>query len=404
MKPMSLRSPFLSRRLLLVILAGLTMVGPFSVDTYLPSFHDMAADLAVDEILIQQTLSTYLFAFALMMLFYGTLTDTFGRRRIILIALTVYCLASLGAVFAPNLHSLLLLRALQGMSAGAGVVVGRAIVRDLMSGVEAQRMLAHITMVFAIAPAVAPLVGGWLQVEYGWRSVFIFLTLVGVLLWTVVYFRLPESLPPEARQPLHLPTMLRNYAHALRNVQFLFLAFSLGLSFSGFALYVASAPNLIVKVLHLPETAFAWLFLPLVLGQIGGAWIASRMAHTARPGDMVRRAYGLMFLSVLLNIGYNMGVAVPTVPWVTLPLMVYTLGSAMLMPTITLRILDLFPRTRGLAASLQSFIQTTLFATTAALAPIAFGSTLKLAFGLALCALFSGLSYLVAMRVRARLS
>ncbi|HKO88181.1 MAG TPA: multidrug effflux MFS transporter [Burkholderiales bacterium] len=392
----------INRRLLLVILAGLAMVGPFSVDTYLPSFRDMAVSLQVDEIYIQQTLSAYLFAFALMMLFHGTLTDTFGRRKVILVALTVYSFASLAAAFAPNLHALLLLRAVQGMSAGAGVVVGRAIVRDLMSGVEAQRMLAHITMVFAIGPAIAPLIGGWLQTAQGWRAVFVFLTLVGVLLWTVVYMRLPESLPVHARQPLHLPTMLRNYAHALRNLQFLFLSFALGLSFSGFALYVASAPDLIMNVLHLPETAFAWLFIPLVAGQVGGAWMTARMAHTAAPGAMVRRAYLLMACGAALNIGYNLAVEAPTVPWVTLPLIVYTLGVAMLMPNITLRILDLFPHTRGLAASLQAFIQTSLFAITSAIAPIAFGSALKLAIGLCLCASLSALSYAVALYARAK--
>jgi MFS transporter, DHA1 family, multidrug resistance protein len=220
------------------------------------------------------------------------------------------------------------------------------------------------------------------------------------LLWIVVYTRLPESLLPEARQPLHLPTMLKNYKMALRNLQFLFLAFALGLSFSGFALYVASAPDLIINVLHLPETAFAWLFIPLVVGQVAGAWVAARMAHYAAPGDMVKRAYTLMATGVVLNLGYNLLAPVAEVPWVTLPLIVYTLGVAMLMPSITLRILDLFPRTRGLAASLQSFIQTTLFATTAALAPIAFGSALKLSVGLSVCALLSALSYGIATRVR----
>lgn len=376
------------------------MVGPFSVDTYLPSFPDMAADLRVDEILIQQTLSVYLFAFAMMMLFYGTLTDTFGRRKVILVALGVYVAASLGAVFAPSLHALLVFRALQGMSAGAGVVVGRAIVRDLMSGVEAQRMLAHVTMVFGLAPAMAPLIGGWLQIGFGWRSVFVFLLSVGALLWIVVYLRLPESLPPAARQPLHLPTMLRNYKAALRNRQFLLLAVSLGTGFSGFALYVAAAPDLILNVLGLAETSFAWLFIPLVVGQVAGAWVVSHFAHTARPGAMLRWAYTFMATGVVLNLTYNFVVPRPEVPWVMLPLIVYTIGVAILMPNITLRILDLFPHTRGLAASLQSFIQTSLFALTAAIAPIAFGSAAKLAVGLSLCALSSAICCALAMRWR----
>lgn len=348
--------------------------------------------MRVDDVLIQQTLSVYLLSFSLMMLFHGTLSDTFGRRPIVLIALVVYIAASLGAAWSPTLHWLLVFRGLQGMSAGAGVVIGRAIVRDRLSGADAQRALAQVTMVFGLAPAIAPIVGGWLQSAFGWQSVFVFLSLLGVVLLVTAFVALPESLPLEARQALHFRTIAGNYGRVLRSGRFLLLAMALGLGFSGFGLYVASAPHFIMELLALPETAFAWLFVPMVTGMVSGAWIASRAAHSVMPSRMVRNGYIIMGAAVTLNLLYNATLP-PSVPWVVLPLMFYSFGLALIMPSMTLRILDLFPTMRGLTASLQSFVQTAVFASVAAIAPLFFGSALTLACGLAVAFVCSLLCY-----------
>ncbi len=367
---------------LTLLLAGLAMLGPFSIDTYLPSFHAIAVSLRVDEVLVQQTLSVYLLAFSTMMLFHGTLSDTFGRRRIVLIALAVYIGASLAAVWSPNLHWLLVCRALQGMSAGAGVVIGRAIVRDLLAGADAQRAMAQITMVFGLAPAIAPIIGGWLQRVFDWPSVFAFLSAFGLLLWLSSYLGLPESLPPEARQPLHLRTIAGNYCRVLRSGRFLLMALAIGTGFAGFGLYIASAPYFVMTLLGLPETAFGWLFVPMVTGMITGAWVASRNAHRVVPGRMIRNGYLFMAAAVAANLLYN-ALLPPALPWMVLPLMLYNFGLSLLMPSLTLRIVDLFPALRGLASSLLSFVQTAVFGATAAIAPLFFGSGLRLAAGMA---------------------
>ena len=165
-------------RLLTILLAGLAMVGPFSIDTYLPSFPAIAHDLQVDEVLVQQTLSVYLLSFSFMMLFHGTLSDSFGRRPVILIALVVYIAASVGAVWSPTLHWLLVFRGLQGMSAGAGVVIGRAIVRDRMAGADAQRALAPAEILAsdlnaASAPVFAVVKTFWMIFPYSRPRVFV---------------------------------------------------------------------------------------------------------------------------------------------------------------------------------------------------------------------------------------
>src|SRR5260221_441816 len=165
----------IGRRAFAWLLAGLAALAPFSIDTYLPSFPAVAASLNVGPLEIQQTLSVYLVAFALMTLFHGALSDSFGRRPVILTSLALFALASIGCALSASLPQLLAFRALQGLCAGAGIVVGRAMIRDVFAGPDAQRLMSTVTMIFVLAPAIAPVVGGWLQRFAGWQGVFAFL-------------------------------------------------------------------------------------------------------------------------------------------------------------------------------------------------------------------------------------
>lgn len=378
------------------LLAGLAMVGPFSIDTYLPSFPSIAGEYGVEPLLVQQTLSVYLFSFAAMMLFHGVLSDTFGRRPIVLWALVIYTLASLGAAFAPSFSWLLVFRAVQGASAGAGMVIGRAIVRDRLATAQAQRMLANMTMLFGVAPAIAPILGGFLESWFGWKAVFLFLSAFGLLNWIFCLRLLPETLPPPSRQPLNLKTILHNYATVLSRSRFRRLSLAVGLGFSGFGLYVASAPHFVLDILQLSETAFGWLFVPLIAGMVSGAWTLSRFVGRISSLKMIRIGYTLMTTAALLNVSYNW-LWEPSLPWVVLPLTLYTFGQAWVTPNVTLQILDIFPRMRGMAASLQSFIQTLIFGLVAGLiAPMLFGGGLQLAMGGLIAVLLSMFCYWLA--------
>ncbi|MGF6272682.1 DHA1 family bicyclomycin/chloramphenicol resistance-like MFS transporter [Massilia sp. UYP11] len=375
------------QKLLTVILACLGMIGALAIDTYLPSMPAIGVEFGVGPVAVQQTLSVFLFTFAFMMLFYGTLSDSFGRRPVILAALLVYTLASIGAAWAPSFGWLLVFRALQGLSAGAGSVIGQAIVQDRFSGAQAQRMMSHIMMVFGLAPAIAPILGGWLHVHFGWRASFVFLAVFGAALIVLVMKMLPESLPVDKRQAFHPGTIGRNYLMVLRNPQFVFLALSVGLAFSGLSLYIGSASNFVMEILGLPETAFAWMFIPLVGGMVVGSAWGGRRAHRATPGAtpgaMMRTGYVLMALGVALNVGYH-ALFPASVPWSVLPLFVYTFGLAVAMPALQLTAMGLFPRNRGLASSMVGFIQMMSFALVSGLvAPLLFDSALKLALGVA---------------------
>lgn len=365
-----------------LLLASLSALGPFSIDTYLPSFPDIAQSLGASPIEVQQTLSAYLFAFAAMTLWHGAISDRFGRRRVILWALLLFGLASAGCLLAENIRQLWFWRAMQGMTAGAGIVISRAIVRDLFDGAAAQRLMSQITMMFALAPAVAPVIGGWLQHAFGWRSIFIFLVLSTAALWFACFKLLPETLPPEKRQTLKPAYLGRTYWKVFSSPRFLLACAALSLNFSGFFIYVLSAPVFLMRHLGLPETAFLWLFGPAMSGLLCGSWVSGRLAGRRSPGFSVALGYAVMLLAAVLNQGISTWLS-PGLPWSVLPLFVYTIGMSIAMPSLTLFALDPFPAQRGLAASCQTFFQSGFNGLSAALiAPLLWGSTLTLAAGM----------------------
>lgn len=199
------------------LLGSYTMLGPFSISTYMPFFAVLMVSLGATQVELQQTLSVYLGAFGFMMLFHGPLSDAFGRRPVVLVGLAVYTVASVGSALATSLGVLLFFRTLQGLSVGAGSVVGRAIIRDRLEGPEAHRLLSHVTMIFGLAPAIAPVFGGWLHGWFPWQSVFIFLALFAAGQLVASFRYLPETLPRERRMPMKLAALTHSYAAVLKS-------------------------------------------------------------------------------------------------------------------------------------------------------------------------------------------
>lgn len=361
------------------LLAGLATLGPFAIDTYLPSFPSIGRDYAVDELYVQQTLSVYMASFAVMTLFHGALSDSFGRRPVILVNLLVFVLASIGCALAPTIDTMLACRALQGMSAGAGIVVGRAIIRDTYDGPMAQRLMSQVTMLFSLAPAVAPVIGGLLDLAFGWRSIFAFLAVLSLLLWAGCAWTLPETLARADRQPFRAAPLFASYVQVFGSARFAMLAFAVAFNFAGFFIYVVSAPAVIYRHLGLSGTEFAWLFVPGIGGVVIGAWLSGRLAGRATPERTVALGYAIMVLAAALGIGYHLAWP-PAVPWTVLPLMLYAMGMSLAMPSLTLLALDLFPRNRGMAASVQGFTQSMSNALLAGVvSPLVAGTQLSLA-------------------------
>lgn len=377
------------------------MLGPFSIDTYLPSFPAIERDFTITTLQLQQTLSAYLLPFAFMTLFHGTLSDSFGRRPVILVSLVCFALGSVGCAMAQSYEQLLLFRGVQGLSAGAGMVVGRAIIRDSFEGHAAQRLMAMVTMIFGLAPAIAPVIGGLLQSWFGWRAVFVFLALFGAALYLLCHLRLPETLPPSSRQSFAAVPLFRNYVKLAGSLRLLLLSSAVALNFCGFFLYIASAPALIYGLLGLGENQFAWLFVPGITGVMTGAFLSGRLAGRASPQRTVKIAYGMMFGAAALNLAYS-GFFEPALPWTVLPVMLYSMGMALAMPSVTLLALDLFPHNRGMAASLQGFEQSFLSGIVAGfVSPLLSHADLALAGGMAGLLLLGWLAWMAYLRLGA---
>lgn len=364
---------------LALLLAGLSTLGPFSIDTYLPAFAAMQADIGATPAQMQQTLSVYLLGFAVMNLFHGALSDSVGRRPVILWALAVFTVASVGCALANSVTALVAFRALQGLSAGAGMVVGRAIIRDLFDPAAAQKMMAQVTIYFGVAPAVAPIVGGLLVVHANWHAIFWFLAVVGVLLLAGNARLLPETLPPAARQPFDARHLLAGYAGLLRNPRFVALVLASGVPFNGFFLYVLSAPVFLGEHLQLVPQQFFWLFLLTVSGVMAGAWWSGRLAGRLPPKRQVRRGCRVMAVTALANV--VIALTLPPHPlWSLLPIAMYAFGWSLMVPAVTLMVLDLAPDRRGMASSVQSSVGSLANALVAGLlAPLAMHSVPALA-------------------------
>ena len=379
------------------MLAALATLGPFSIDAYLPAFAGIQASLNASPIEIQQTLSAYLFAFGLMFLFHGALSDSFGRRPVILAALVVYTIASAGAAISDSVHTLIVWRVVQGLSVGAGMVVGRAMIRDLFGPEDAQRLMSMVTLFFGLAPAVAPVIGGWLFASLGWRSIFWFLTAVGAILVALGWRKLPETLAETNRQPFHPVALIKGYEEVGIHARFLFLSFAAGFNFNAFFLYIVSAPIFLGRHLHLGPQEYAWLFLPSIVGIMIGSQLSGRSAGKFTPTQTVRYAYTFMVTAAVANIAYTFA-ATPSVPWAMIPIMIYGVGFAMAMPSITIITLDLFPTRRGMAASLQGFVSGMVNTLNAGLiSPALWGSTWLLAIGM-LAMMLAGLASWTAFR------
>jgi len=364
---------------LAALLACLATLGPFSIDTYLPAFSGIADSLGATPVEMQQTLSSFLLGFAVMNLFHGALADSFGRRPVVLTAIGVFTLASAGCALSPSIGWLVAFRALQGLSAGAGTVVSRAIIRDLFPPAEAQRVMSQVTIYFGVAPAVAPIVGGWLFVHLGWQAVFWFLTIVGTLLWWNNWRRLPETLHPSQAQSFALKPLLSGYWQMASSARFMALVVASGVPFNGMFLYVLSAPVFLGEHLGLGPTQFFWFFLCTIVGIMSGAYLSGRFAGRVKSRHQVRHGFLTMLLVSLLNIVLN-AVLAPSAWW-ALPLIgIYAVGWALVVPAVTLMVLDQVPERRGMASSMQACVGSIANALVAGvLAPLVMHSTLGLA-------------------------
>lgn len=361
---------------LTLTIASLAMIGPFSIDSIFPAFTRIGAEFGADEVALQQLVSAYLAAFAVMSVFHGPLSDALGRKAVMLGGLGIYLVAMAGSLIAPSLGSLVLLRVLQGASAGAATIVSRVVIRDLFDGAEAQRLMARVMMIFAVAPAIAPVIGGWLLLLGDWRWAFAGIGLYALLV-LVLTTMLPETHPAEQRTPLRLGALLGSLVHVGRTPVMLRIALATAFGFAAQFLFIAGASLYVVQLLGLGEQDFWVLFGPLILGLMSGSWVVGRVAERVRRSRLITLGFWGIVTSTTVNL-LLVALVAPTpgeLSWALLPAMIgpmlIAFTVALVFAPIQLEVLDLFPHQRGAAASLGTFFSLLLNALLAgAIAPL----------------------------------
>ena len=381
-------------------LGFISSLGPFSVNTYVPGFHEMAADFGTTLVAVQQTMTIYLITYAVSCLFVGTLSDTYGRKPTMVAGMMVFAAASIGALLSQSLYTLCFWRFVQGLGAAVGQVVSQAMVRDRWSGAHAAAMNGMIAMFFALSPALAPILGGWIVLHGGWHYVFVFLAAYScaIALYTVVV--MPETLPKDKRVPL---TPLRSallYKKCFGHKAFMAGVVSHGFCFMGGILYSAGSADFVIKVMGLDVDEFGWLSIPLIFASFAGAWGSIRLAKRLRPKRMIVIVSLLTLAGSILAAVFDY-LTQPGFLLLLIAPVLYSLGMALLRPVMMAMNLDYFPKNRGMAAAIQQFFITASFCFSAAVwVPIVMGSAWKYALASAFCALLVLSLWLISMRLR----
>jgi DHA1 family bicyclomycin/chloramphenicol resistance-like MFS transporter len=339
--------------LLVVILAALTAFSPLSVDMYLPSFPQIAADFGVSVARVELSLATFFFGLAFGQMLYGTATDRFSRKFPLYVGLSIYCLASIACAFAPNVETLIILRLFQALGACAGIVIARATVRDLFDHRESARVFSLLMLVMGVAPILAPLAGGYVALFFGWRAIFAVVSVISAISLAAVYRFLPETKAPNPN--LRLNKTFGIYLNILKDKGFLGFALAGGLAQAGMFAYITGAPFVFIELFGVPAEYFGWIFGSNALGMIALSQINARFVSSYNPTKILRVClFVTAFFSLLLMLAgiFNFGF------WgVTIPIFLYVASLGMILPNATAGALAGQTENAGSASALIGTLQ-----------------------------------------------
>jgi DHA1 family bicyclomycin/chloramphenicol resistance-like MFS transporter len=303
---------------LVLILGMLAAVGPMSIDMYLPALPTIAGDLAADAGDVQLSLSVFFIGFALVQLFYGPLSDLFGRRPVLIGGMGLYIGTSALCALSPSVDTLIGFRALQALGGGAGAVISRAIVRDLYNGSQASRMMSYMTLVIAIAPLLAPLLGGQVLLFFGWRTIFWILCGFGVLCLITVLTTLPESNPVERRRHRRLGPVFVGYLYVLSDRGAVTFIASSSAIFLGMFAYISGTPFVYIELFHVSPQNYGFLFGVNIIALMAGAALNGRLVMRFGPrrlmtiGTLIAGTAALvLLLNVIVGFGGLWGIVAP---------------------------------------------------------------------------------------------
>jgi DHA1 family bicyclomycin/chloramphenicol resistance-like MFS transporter len=389
---------------LTALLAGLSAVGPLTTDMYLPSMPDIARALGASTAQVQLTISTYLVGFAVGQVVYGPVSDRHGRKPVLLAAIALYCVASLACALATSIHMLIAARALQALGGSGGVVLARAMVRDLYSGTRAGRELSLIGAVMALAPVLAPVAGGALQTGFGWRSVFFILVAAGVMGAALVWWMLPETLAQRATEPVSPSSIARSYRVVARNPAYLAYLGLATASFAGLFAWISGTSFVLQNLYGLSPFAFGLAFALGSIGYMAGSMLSAQLTRWFSLDGIIAIgavlvAAGGLGMTAAVALGFTSAASL------VVPMAVYLAGMGMVLPQSLAGAMTPFPERAGAASSLLGFIQQSVAAVCGAIVGVLLGqSAWPLAASVAVAGCATLVLWIATRGVRNRLS
>lgn len=378
-----------------VLLAAAVALGPLATDMYLPALPAMGQALSAGPDQVQLTLSLYMAGFAVAQLFCGPLADRFGRKPVMIGGLLLFFLASIGCALASNVETLMLFRFLQALGGSAGPVLGRAAIRDIYTPRDAARIMALLASIMALAPAVAPTVGGFLLTGFGWPSIFVALGVYGLVVAAIVAFGIREPMAPENRQSLKLGSLARNYRHIGTDPSFIGYTLTNAFAFAGLFAFLSGSSYVLIDFLGVRPEHFGLYFACVVAGYIVGNLLAIRLGRRWLPDQILLRgllvsvAGGTSMAALAMAEAYNV--------WaVMIPQSLFMAGVGMTLPQTMAGALANFPRMAGSASALFGFVQMALAACVGSLVGYLYtGTSLVMASIIAACAVAAMGAYLL---------
>jgi MFS transporter, DHA1 family, multidrug resistance protein len=375
------------------LLTALVALGPMSTDLYLPSLPGLLRHFDADIAEVQLTLSVFLMGLAVGQLVYGPLSDRYGRRPVLLAGLTLYVVASVICALAPSVPTLIAARLLQATGACAGPVVCRAVVRDVHGREGAARILSYMGAAMALAPALGPILGGFVEAWLGWRANFAILCIYGAVGLALTAAILPETAPHRGESGGGLDAALRGYLGLVGQRVYIGFVLCCALAYGGIFCFISGSSFVFVDIIGLAPQLYGVCFGAIVLGYILGTLVGGRLTRRigverlVRTGGLISAVGGLALLLSVWTTGAS-------IPDILLPTVIYMVGTGLVLPNAMAGAIGPFPRIAGTAAALLGFVQMGLAAAGGvAIGHLANGTAIPMAAGIALAGLLQPLIY-----------